>query len=341
MQSTWWCFTLFYYFSEDIDFLLDELDSRGIVFQEELCPDTQQPHLQGTLRLRHARQMKAVKKLFGESRKHVHLEATRTPAASVAYCRKDDSLFGERYEQGDLKISQGQRNDILLLRDGLKRGSSMEQVANDHPAHLIRYPAGVTKMKFIFDKILSLPYRQVEVCVLYGLTGVRKTGVAIDLFGSSMLRLTREKSGSALWFDGYDDGETLLIDEFNFAWIPYDMLLGLLEGHQTRLPLKGGFTWARWRRVVITTNTHPANWFKCFPAGVPIALARRLTRVLRIDSAADAANIMPTLTGYGPLLEPCTWLKIDGVDYEAHPELRPHSDEYNRLHATQNDDMDM
>lgn len=315
-KSRNWCFTYFYYLDEDIDYILDKIPSKGTIFQEEMCPTTQQPHLQGFIRFFKAYTMKKVKKMFGENRQHVHLEQARSPADAVAYCRKGETRFGEMYEQGDLEFKQGERTDLSAIRVGFEQGMTYDTLVREHFSNFVRYHSGLSKAKFFFDKARAFEYRQVEVIVITGVSNIRKTGITMSLF--KPFRLTQEKQGS-MWFDGYDGEDTLLLDDFHGGWMPHAMLLGLLEGHSTRLATKGGSTWAAWTRVVITSNWDPHAWYPTYsPAGCRIELARRVTRWYAPTLPVHAADLYPALTGVGPLyFQFSPFRTLQGVDYDA------------------------
>lgn len=315
-KSRNWCFTYFYYVDEDIDFFLEELNHKGIIFQEELCPTTSQPHLQGFIRFFKSYDLRGVKRMMGEERQHIHLEQARSPRDAVAYCRKGETRFGECYEEGELEFDQGKRNDLAEIRDEMMEGMTYDTLVRKHFSQFVRYHSGLSKAKFFIDKSRALEYRQVEVIVITGVSNIRKTGVTMSLF--KPFRLSQEKQG-ALWFDGYDGEDTLLLDDFHGGWMPHAMLLGLLEGHNTRLATKGGSTWAAWVRVVITSNWDPHAWYPSYsPAGCRIELARRVTRWFAPTLPVHAADLYPALTGVGPLyFQFSPFRTLQGVDYEA------------------------
>ena len=96
-------------------------------------------------------------------------------------------------------------------------------------------------------KQATTKFRHVKVIVLSGETGVGKTRAAIE-YGGYMIH-----ADDMSWWDGYQGEETLIIDEYA-SKTPITQLLGLLDGYQKRLPIKGGFTYANWIKVIITTN---------------------------------------------------------------------------------------
>jgi hypothetical protein len=85
-------------------------------------------------------------------------------------------------------------------------------------------------------------------------------------------------SGDALqWWDGYDGEKSILIDEYDNQ-IPITRLLNLLDGYHLRLPVKGGFTYAAWTKVIITTNLNPLELHPNAKQQHRAALHRRINR---------------------------------------------------------------
>jgi len=52
------------------------------------------------------------------------------------------------------------------------------------------------------------------------------------------------------------------------------------------LPVKGGFTYARWTKVYLTSNTHPDDWYgETVPIAVKGAIRRRISKVEHFSQA--------------------------------------------------------
>ncbi len=86
--SIHWCFTFNNYNKEDISVLVPILDSlcNKYIFQEEVCPETKSPHLQGYVAFK-------IKKrpvgLFPNAK--MHWEKCRLVKESIKYCQKEDT----------------------------------------------------------------------------------------------------------------------------------------------------------------------------------------------------------------------------------------------------------
>lgn len=115
-------------------------------------------------------------------------------------------------------------------------------------------------------------WRDVEVVVFWGKTGTGKTRTAMA--EDSVYKLNTNNNGT-LWFDGYDGEKTLVLDDF-YGWIKYGELLTLLDGYPYRCQVKGSSVWARWTKVIITSNKRYEDWYMDRDIS---ALKRRISKI--------------------------------------------------------------
>lgn len=266
---------------EDIEALL-ALKCRGIIFQEEMCPTTSRPHLQGFVRFNTALDRDAVKTRMGYD--HVHLEGAVAPAAAVEYCRKGETRMGECYEEGDLFFEQGKSSQVRALCEEIAQGATMSHIIAEYPVECIRHSRGIQFVKFWHDKTASNKDRDITVIVLSGSPGSGKTRAAYE-YDRSLYKVDRAAASGEVWFDGYDGEKTLLLDDF-YGWIPYSQLLNILDRYPLRLSTKGGHGYAGYSTVIITTNAHPRAWYK--EACDFRALARRIHFIVNDDQLRQA-----------------------------------------------------
>ena len=168
-----------------------------------------------------------------------------TEVQNDAYCNKSNSLssfqsFGEF-------IIQGQRTDLEKIKFYLDQKKKMHWISVAFFANYLRYFRGMEKYRELVAKKDSTEFRQVEVIIHSGSTGTGKTRLAMEQ-AEFMIQ------GDGLqWWDGYEGEEVICIDEYSNQ-VNITKLLSLLDGYQLRLPIKGGFTYANWTKVYITTN---------------------------------------------------------------------------------------
>lgn len=236
-----WCFTDF----ELLDFstIFDECSSRirYICWGKETCPKTSKVHFQGWVQFEKQERMTSVKKLF--KNKKIHLEpCLGTEAQNEKYCQKEN----EYETRGEFKTF-GQRTDLKEIAVKIQKGMTLYELAINHPDAYIRYGRRLKDYKQIIDKERLKEFRHVEVCLLWGETGLGKTRLAME-------EAQYKIQGSQLkWWDGYDGEDIILIDEYNND-VSITEMLCILDGYQFRLPIKGSFTYAAWTKVYITTN---------------------------------------------------------------------------------------
>lgn len=268
--------------------LPDTLDRGAITYgimQKEICPSTGSEHWQCYFELRSQQRLSAVKEILGDEKCHV--ESRRGTAQEAAdYCRKIESAVpGSLIEFGTMK-QQGKRSDIESLVNLVREGKSNIEILETMPGTYARMYKAVDRIRWDIRAASSSSWRQLEVLVLYGATGTGKTRFAIESCPPDQAWFKLDVANN-LWWDGYSNEDILIIDDF-YGWIKYGLLLNVLDGYKLRLEVKGGFTWASWRRVIITSNKHPRDWYKepqgQLVDGVPAALARRITSIYRCDT---------------------------------------------------------
>jgi hypothetical protein len=203
-----------------------------------------------------------------------HVEAAHgTAADNRKYCSKD----GDFWEEGTLP-SQGNRSDIRELAQSIIDGQSIQTIAQDHPDQWIKYHGGILSLKGRVDRQKFRAFRNLDITVLWGPTGVGKTRYAYDQHERDAIYKINPIAGQ-YWFDGYEGEPVLIIDEWRDQW-KEERLLQLLDGYECQLPIKGSHTYAGWTTVYITSNINPDNWWGKFEMSSP--LKRRITRIRHV-----------------------------------------------------------
>lgn len=224
---------------------------RYLLCQEEECPKTGKFHYQGYVQFFKAARFSRFQNMIDDK---CHLEIAKgTTIENMEYCTKIKSSLGTVWEYGK-PTSQGQRNDLIHIRDMLDKGDSMLEVAQEHFGDFVRYHRGFEKYQNMINRKNSQIRRSVEVTLILGPTGCGKTQSVLDEFGDEKVYIV-EFDGPTVWWDGYIGQKVILLDDYdnNFK-LP--RLLRILDVYKIRLPIKGGFTWARWQKVFITMNLH-------------------------------------------------------------------------------------
>lgn len=223
------------------------------------------PHLQCYMEFKNRYRLNRIQRLF---KAKVHLEARKgSPQQASEYCKKDGSFV----EYG--KISKpGKRNDIANLKAAVMKGDSILTLYNDHDA-MYKYHRAAKDHR-LHLQMADKKFTPMEVICYYGDAGAGKTRLANETYPD----IFHVPSVEPLWFDGYSGEDTILLDDF-YGGLNYSRLLKILDGYRFSVPIKGGFVWKKWTRVIITSNVHPKKWY---PEKKFDALARRFTMIKKV-----------------------------------------------------------
>lgn len=252
------CAVTFNNYPEDFDPAVFQQICKYYVMGKEISK-TKTPHLQCYLEFNGPTRKKRIQALF---RSKVHVERRHkksTPLQASNYCKKGE---GEDFahqknpdfvEYGTLS-TPGKRNDIHKLRQAVQSGSSLLTLYNEHDA-MYKYHRAAKDHRLQLQ-MQDKKFTPMQIICLYGPAGAGKTRASTDQFPD----IFHVPSVNPLWFDGYDGEETILIDDF-YGAMDYSQLLKILDGYRFSVPIKGGFVWKQWTRVIITSNRHPNTWY--------------------------------------------------------------------------------
>lgn len=266
-QARNYCFTDFQLL--DLETIYNENKDivRYICWGEEVCPSTKKKHNQGWIQFFNKKRFGGVKRLFGC--KKIHIEACYgNEFKNDKYCKKDN-----KFKQLGKFVTQGQRTDLEDIKKNIIKGAKLKNVMNDHFETYCRYRNGIKDFYQVTQKEISKKWRDIKVEYVWGSTGTGKTRYAMK---EAQYKIT----GDALqWWDGYENEKTILIDEYDNN-IPITQMLNILDGYHLRLPVKGGFTYAHWNRVIITSNLSPDMLHTNAKEAHRDALFRRITKIV-------------------------------------------------------------
>lgn len=261
-----------------------------LVYQAEKG-DSGTPHYQGYLILKDRTTLRATKAkiaaLFGVDIDRPHLEPRRgTHDQAKAYCTKQETRISEPVELG-VPDKQGKRSDLADVCNKILGGKRVHDFLNENTTTIVKYHRGLEYVSFLADATEAKKLRmEIKTVVLTGPTGVGKTRFVFDRHDIDdiyILNITSER----IWFDGYMRNKVLLIDDFN-GNIKYHYLLRLLDIYPMQVEIKGGYTWAFWTTVYITSNRTPHEWYSKSMGDVcPEPLWRRIFNWTEFDENGD------------------------------------------------------
>lgn len=275
-----WCFTLNNprYTSDQMLSAFEDWELQYGVFQYEVSASGT-PHFQGYLEFKNRTRLTAISRLKCAERMHFEKRrGTRNEARD--YAMKRDTRTRGPFEYGEWQeAAQGRRSDLANVCDMLQTGSSLVEVAVAQPTTYVRYHRGL-------QHLVNIQPRQrqdaPDVTLLIGPPGCGKTRSVRDTEPYDQLWCSPPSAGMK-WYDEYQNQEAALFDDFDgkASQVPLSTVLQILDRYAIRVPVKGGFTWWLPKRVYVTTNVHPRNWYDWSTRECQYgALSRRFTHVI-------------------------------------------------------------
>jgi len=244
-----YAFTIFNYNETSLDLLLLEPRLTYTIAGREICPKTQNSHLQGYCQFKEKLSFSTIKDLLPTA----HIEpAIATDVSNYNYCSKEGNLF---IEHGTRK-KQGKRNDIHSACAMIDEGSSIKEVATLNPVVYVKYNRGLEKYKALMIEPRNSPP---DVIVLYGPTGSGKSRQAREILPDPYIWGPEQGK----WFDGYEGQLETIFEEFR-GQLPFGMLLRLLDRYDCRVETKGSTIQFVSTKIVITSPVHPRQWYQIF-----------------------------------------------------------------------------
>lgn len=299
-QSRNWVFTLNNPTQADEEALKTHLAVGAfayLAYQKEVG-DSNTPHLQGYVQLPRKGRLGGLKTLI--PRAHLQIRAG-THDQAVHYCSKphegcdckhcvsarglpnDGRAIGASpVVLGTPTGGAGQRNDLLDVRDALDGGMAMADVAHDFFGAFCRHHRAFRE--YVVLRRAGERDWHTKCQVYWGPPGTGKSRRAMHEAGPGAYWLSKPQGNGTVWFDGYDGQETVVMDEF-YGWISRDLMQRMCDRYPLLVQTKGGTVPFLAKRIIVTSNQEPANWWRNIGLG---AMQRRLEGDLgNIEEMAD------------------------------------------------------
>ncbi len=249
------------------------------VFQEEMETTT---HFQGYAEFKRATRLRGVKLVFG-MRCHLDRRAGSQTQA-IAYCTKERTRvdgglagkFGTRKRRaGKPKGSFGHAVELLMA------GESMEAVRDEHPEAVAMYP---DKLNDFAVSLMGERDWAMDIEIYVGVTGTGKSTTA-KLENPGCYHAPWP-SGGRWWWPAYSGQECVVMDEFMHQ-IKLGQMMDIMDRHPIFLEAKGRNFQFVSKKLVITTNIDPCDWYpNC-------SLLRKDPLARRIKQFADIYDFAP------------------------------------------------
>jgi len=185
-----------------------------------------------------------------------------THEEAKAYSTKTETrTHGPWFVNPDDEPQQGKRSDLAEVAEYIKTHNTKE-TAEAFPSLFIRYNKGL----IAYRNIIKFTERKVgdehktKLIIYWGIRGSGKSQLAKTQHpGAYALMRPRTKDGGC-WWDGYEQQDTVFIDEF-FGWMPPDLLCRLVDDGPAQVETKFGTVPFNSKRIIMTSNKDPWTWW--------------------------------------------------------------------------------
>lgn len=187
----------------------------------------------------------------------------------------------------------GKRTDIQGAVDRLYAGESLEAVALSDPALYCRARNGLKDFKMWSERQRAWTFRNVEVHVIWGAAGKGKSRATFD-YANARDCCVATPSSECFPLGTYDGESCIVLNDF-YGQIKLAEFLNITDGHYYAINTKGGYRYALYTKVYITSNVAPELWYAAALANVPdvrAAFMRRLTSVHHIGDDGTLEDCM-------------------------------------------------
>lgn len=223
-------------------------DHEYCVYQIEKGEEEGTEHIQGFVYYKSARKFGPLKKKYPRA----HIEPMKCMAALMKYSQKCETRVRGPYEFGT-KPEQGRRNDLEAAAQRILDGETVADLLKSDPVLVVRNFRG---LQFAENNVKKHRTTKPYVEWIFGKSGAGKTKRVHDKHGADNIYI---KDGTQ-WWDGYNNEDAILIDDFNGKW-EFRNLLQALDWYKFQGQNKGGYLKINSPFIYITCEFPPEEMF--------------------------------------------------------------------------------
>lgn len=247
---------------------------RYVVFQTE-HPENGTRHFQGYVEFTKPLRLQAAKDSMGTNR--IAMFPRRgTQEEAAEYAKKEDTrVDGPRGEAGT-QAAKNTKEALLELTQDLRDGKGINYVLQQYPVQTLMYG------EKIMDYAISLkPERSwpMDIEIYVGPSGTGKSTTAKTENPNAYH--CPWPTGGRWWWPHYQGEDCVILDEFRHQ-IKMDVMLKLFDRHPMFVEAKGRTMKMISKKLIITTNIDPRDWYPKLDADSKDPLRRRIQEFAKI-----------------------------------------------------------
>lgn len=173
---------------------------------------------------------------------------------AIKYATKmDETMIGLPFEEGR-KPEQGRKRTLVDVCDQLKKGKKLQKVAEDDPLMIVKHGKGLAMLYGLLQKDRE---GFAQFSWLYGESGLGKTSYIYSKWNKEDV-YSKKDNGKDNW-DGYDQQEVILLDEFRGNMDIHE-LLQLTDRYKFQLNVKYSSAKCNSKFIFVSTE-HPPEYY--------------------------------------------------------------------------------
>jgi len=227
-------------------------------YQEEIAPTTGNHHWQAYGETHKKHRDTAIGTHFKNHNVKCNVLVSKGDATqNIIYCSKNDTSVTHTFKEfGTVKpkhAGQGQRTDLHAYSDAIVAGATNLELIQNHPHCVMKFPKYIDFVRTATLQARSGQRESLKVIYIYGPSGTGKSHYSHTVYPEADTILANK------WFDGYSACDVLRIEDLCPQQFDRNFLLTLLDRYSLKIQIKGGYSYAVWTKVIITSNYHPSD----------------------------------------------------------------------------------
>lgn len=217
-----------------------------------------------------------IKKLFRNNT--INIKPMKgTPEQVALYCSPDFFSKKKGLKKSEYTTIQRDGNEQIILGAPKSPGARTDwesiyaackdltrpirSILDEFPKHAVRYEQHIrrSRARVRYEQHIGKKFNR-ELIIR---TGVAGTGKDYDVYAEygaeNVYELAKDENG-AVWWDGYEGQDVLLISDWNNT-LTRARLLNITGDRMVRVNIKGGTEWWTGTKVVITSNFPIETWY--------------------------------------------------------------------------------
>ncbi len=218
-------------------------------------------HLQGYVEMRNARSLATIRRTYtpaadANALPRLHIERRRgTQAQAIAYSKKTDTRIEGIQGEGGTAKKLGALS-LATVAELIKNGEDLQELSDDYAPQFIKHGSSIRG--WALNRRGKRNWAP-EIIIYYGKTDTGKSSLVNKTWKDAYWVPEPERGG--WWWPNYMGEETIVIDDFRGQYCKYTTLLKLLDRYPYTIQEKGSNSNFISKRIVITTNVHPLQWY--------------------------------------------------------------------------------